>query len=58
MTKESYYCHQCSGSGEGMSDGSTCRLCKGLGELSDQEEQGDIAQAWAERNAEIEQYGY
>jgi len=24
-------CHECSGSGEGMYDGSTCRVCKGRG---------------------------
>lgn len=26
-------CGHCSGSGEGMYDGSTCRLCRGTGEV-------------------------
>ncbi len=27
------YCPDCNGSGEGHHDGSTCRMCKGRGEV-------------------------
>lgn len=30
------YCPACNGSGEGMTDGSTCGTCKGKGEVYEQ----------------------
>ena len=37
--RDSYLCNQCDGSGEGMVDGSTCIVCKGVGEVVDEEEE-------------------
>ena len=34
---EYVYCPECRGSGEGMWDGSTCRVCGGSGELKHNE---------------------
>lgn len=33
MTGEYVYCSACAGSGEGMAEGTTCRTCKGSGEV-------------------------
>jgi DnaJ-class molecular chaperone len=54
---EADYCPQCSGSGEGMHDGSTCSACKGRGHVIDQK-QDEIAQAWAERRQEQQHDDY
>jgi DnaJ-class molecular chaperone len=54
---EAGYCPQCSGSGEGMYDGSTCSACKGRGQVIEQK-QDESAQAWAERRQEQQHYGY
>jgi len=32
-TKERGICPDCEGSGEGLTDGSTCKNCRGLGEI-------------------------
>lgn len=51
------YCPQCSGSGEGRHEGSTCSGCKGRGHVIDQQH-NEIAQAWAERRQEQQHDDY
>ncbi len=48
-TDEPSYCNQCSGTGEGMHDGSRCSSCRGTGIEQDHEAREEYEMERAER---------
>lgn len=55
MLQNEAVCHGCGGSGEGWADGTSCRVCKGIGSLiilTDDEAQDDGDAAYDRWNEE------